>query len=204
MTKYNIISLAHQKEFLLKGKPVAVLTGDEFLKKEGMTLTQQVTVFYNSIENRAISPVYGEVVLDKKGVDDDFAHGVGRIKAIAFAAVPDIIEKGIVILPLGKHKNDIKSLSTMVAAPISIKGDEYIVVVVLRRNKFGDTRLYVHEVSLKQKLLADSSNPTSMSATSQGVLSETLVGSSNPTSMSATSQGIVAKVLQKIILAKSD
>lgn len=42
-------SLSAQREFLLKGKPVVTLIGDEFSKKEGITLTQQVTDYYNSI-----------------------------------------------------------------------------------------------------------------------------------------------------------
>ena len=81
-------TLFEQKEFLFNSKPVTVLTGDEFMKRKGITLTQQVTEYYDAIGGKALSPVYGEVILDKKGVDDDFAHGVGRIKAIAFAAVP--------------------------------------------------------------------------------------------------------------------
>ena len=191
----NSMSLLVQREFLLKGKPVATLSGNEFSRKEGVTLTQQVVEYYNSIGNKAISPVYGEVILDKKGVDDDFAHGVSRIKAIAFAAVPQIIEKGIVILPFGKYKEDEKIFSAMIAAPVSIARKEYIEVVVLRQNKMGDNRLYVHEVSLKEKLLE--------SAT-QRVEKKSLNGSSNPTLLLATNQGAVAKVLQKILLAKSD
>jgi len=49
-------SILAQREFLLKSKPVVILTGDEFSKKEGITLTQQVTDYYNSIGGIAISP----------------------------------------------------------------------------------------------------------------------------------------------------
>lgn len=58
--------LLAQKEFLLNGHPVAKLTGDEFAPKEGLRLTEQVVAYYNSIGGKAISPVYGEVILDKK------------------------------------------------------------------------------------------------------------------------------------------
>ena len=154
--QHDMLPLSEQKEFLLNSLPVSVLTGSEFAKKDGVTLTQQVTEYYNSIGNMAISPVYGEIILDKQSVEDDFAHGVGRKKAIAFAAVPDVIEKGIIILPL-----------------------------------------YVHEVSLKQKLLDDSSNPALIPAAYQGV-------ESCPTTDCAKTinQGNVAKILQKIISAK--
>ena len=178
----------------MKAKPVVNLTGNEFCKKESITLTQQVTEYYKSIGGIAVSPDYGEIMLDKQSVEDDFAHGVGRIKAIAYAAVPTIIEKGIVILPLGNHKQDEKTLSAMVAAPLTIGTDEYIGVVVIRQYASGNKKLYVHEVFLKRKLLDSSSNPAHVPATNQGVISES--------SISNTNKGNIAKVLQKIIFAK--
>jgi len=185
------ISLSAQREFLLDSKPVVILSGNEFSKKEGITLTQQVTEYYNSIGKIAISPDYGEIILDKQSVEDDFAHGVSRIKAVAYAAVPDIINKGIVILPLGNHKQGEKTLSAMIAAPIIIGTDEYIGVVVIRQYASGNKKLYVHEVFLKKKLLDDGSNPAQIPATKQGVMFE-----------SFHNKGIIAKVLQKIVSAK--
>ena len=165
---HNCKEIFKQQEFLLKGKPVITLIGNEFAKREGITLTQQVTEYYDSIGKIAISPDYGEIMLDKQSVEDDFAHGIGRIKAIAYAAVPAIIEKGIVILPLGNHKQNEK--------------------------------LYVHEVFLKRKLLDGSSNPAHIPATNQGVIPESSVNKQKL----VTNKGNIAKVLQKIISAKSD
>jgi len=184
-------SVSAQQEFLLRGKPVAILIGDEFSKKEGMTLTQQVTDYYNSIGRIVVSPDYGEIMLDKQSVEDDFAHGVNRIKAIAYAAVPDIIKKGIVILPLGNHKEGEKRLSAMIAAPLVVGEGEYIGVVVIRQYASGNKKLYVHEVFLKRKLLDSSSNPAHIPATNQGVVSE-----------SFNNKGYITKILQKIISAK--
>ena len=127
--------------------------------------------------------------------EDDFAHGVGRKKAIAFAAVPDVIEKGIVVLPLEQHKKDDKRLSAMIAAPIVIANEEFVCVVVIRQYASGNKKLYVHEVSLREKLLDDSSNPALIQATNQGVIR----CSSND---KLTNQGNIAKVIQKIISAK--
>ncbi|MDR1056451.1 MAG: hypothetical protein LBL90_11690 [Prevotellaceae bacterium] len=194
MNTQQEIELLQQKEFLLNGEPVAILTGDEFQKKEGLTLTQQVIAYYASIGNKVISPAYGDIILDKKGIDDDFAHGIGRIKAIAFAAVPAIIGKGIVILKLGNYKADEKILSAMIAAPISIANMEYVGVVVVRQNKIGDNRLYVHEVTIKEKLLEKRN---------QGVEKNPCKNSSNPTSSLATPQGLITKVLQNIVSTKS-
>jgi len=192
-----MLLLSEQKEFLLNSMPVVILTGNEFTRKEGVTLTQQVTDYYNSIGNKALSPVYGEIILDKQSVEDDFAHGVSRKKAIAFAAVPNVIEKGIIILPLDRHKKDEKTLSAMIAAPISIGTEEFVCVVVIRQYASGNKKLYVHEVSLKQKLLDDSSSPALIPATDQGVMP-----CSSTESISSIGQGNIAKVLQKIISAK--
>jgi len=199
----KIFSVFEQKEFLLNSSPASILTGNEFSKKEGMTLTQQVIEYYNSIGGKAISSVYGEIILDKQSVEDDFAHGVGRKKAIAFAAVPNIIEKGIVILPLGHYKKGEKTISAMIAAPLIIGMDEYVCVIIIRQYASGNKKLYVHEVFSKDKLLDSSSNPALIPATNQGVMSESFVGSSNPALIPATNQGDITKVLQKIVSTKS-
>ena len=196
------LSLSEQRTFLLEGKPVVILTGNEFGKKEGITLTQQVSEYYKSTGGIAVSPVYGEIILDKQSVEDDFAHGIGRIKDVAFVAVPAIIEKGIVIVPLGNHKLGEKRLSAMIAAPLIIGIDGYIGVVVIRQYISGNKKLYVHEVFLKRKLLDGSSNPAHIPATNQGVMPDSLTGSSNPTQNLTANQGSAAKGLQKIISTK--
>ena len=188
------MTLWEQQEFLMKGKPVVVLTGNEFCKKEGITLTQQVTEYYNSIGKIAVSPDYGEIILDKQSVEDDFAHGIGRVKAIAYAAVPAIIEKGVVILPLGHNKQGEKTLSAMIAGPLIIGIDEYIGVVLIRQYASGNKKLYVHEVFLKRKLLDSGSNPAQIPAIHQGVTPKPFI--------SDTNKGNIAKVLQRIISAK--
>ena len=195
-------SLLIQQEFLLKGEPVVILTGNEFSKKSGVTLTQQVIEYYNSIGGIAMSPDYGKIMLDKQSVEDDFAHGIGRIKAIAYAAVPKIIENGIIILPLDKHKQGEKTLSAMIAAPLIIGLDEFIGVVLIRQYASGNKKLYVHEVFLIQKLLDDSSNPAYIPAINQGVVPDSFISSSNPNQSLAANKGSIAKVLQKIISAK--
>ncbi|MDR1342465.1 MAG: hypothetical protein LBK18_04310 [Prevotellaceae bacterium] len=207
--------LLQQKEFLLNGTPVAMLTGNEFEKKEGVMPKQQVKDFYDSIKNR-VNSVFGEVILDNQAVKDDFGHGIGKNKMVAFSAVPNVLERGISILNLDYYKAiDPKIKSGMIAAPITIKGEEFIAVCLVRQNKEDRNRLYVHEVTLKEKLLikssnkklpSGSSNPTQSLATERGVrkLSD---GSSNPALQEkpaqATNQGAITKVLQNILSAKS-
>lgn len=107
-------------------KPVCILSGNEFLPKEGITFAQQVLNFFLSQGGLAHSP-WGEVLLDMKGIQSDKSHGIGRIKAASFAAIKDILEKGSIILPLDYYAtNGKKQMTGMMAAPILIGDDSFI------------------------------------------------------------------------------
>lgn len=92
------------KDYILHSIPVVRLTGTEFQKQEGFTLTELVGKYFKLIGGIATSPQFGNVTLDEKGARDSFAHGIGRTKAIAFAAVKDVIEHGVVIDFHRNHK----------------------------------------------------------------------------------------------------
>jgi hypothetical protein len=69
---------------------VAALTGKEF-QKDKVKLTDKVVDFYNKKYGGSVNTVIGDVKLDKEGVKDSMAHGMGSLKAAAFAAVPDVL-----------------------------------------------------------------------------------------------------------------
>ena len=132
-------------------KPVCLLTGNEFLPKEGITFADQVLDYFRSLGGKADSP-WGEVLLDKKGIQSDKSHGIGRIKAASFAAVKAVLEKGVVILPLDYYATGGKKQMTgMMAAPILIGTDSFICVVVVIYN-LQERRLYLHETFLTEKI----------------------------------------------------
>lgn len=174
--------LAYKKNYLLNGKAVSTLAGNEFSKVEGKTLTYQVEEFFNSIGNKAISPIYGEVILDRKGADDSLAHGMGRKKAVAYAAVKDVIENGIVIGYDSNHKNRGYD-SVIIAAPININKERHICEVVITR--MDDNRFYLHEVTPIKKL--------------QGAVFLTNSGQSPSAHL-----GVAAKILQNIVSTSDD
>ena len=76
--------------------PVTDLTGEEFPRGE-KKLNEMVLDFFDSIGNKAHNQVVGDVLLDKRAIKDDMAHGMSSLKAIAFAAVPDVITHGKVL-----------------------------------------------------------------------------------------------------------
>lgn len=172
---------------LLNDKPIIELSGDEFLPKEGITFAQQVNEYFKSQGGKADSP-FGEVLLDIKGIQNSKQHGMSRIKAAAFAAVKDVLEKGVEILPMEYHGvHDKKQMTGIIAAPIVIGVEKYICVVEVIAN-LEVNRLYVHEAFVIKTLFEDAvSNSVHDSKTT----------SPHP-------QGEVAKVLQNYVNANKN
>lgn len=124
-------------------EPVAEVSGEEFKKGEKDFITQ-VTEFFDGLGNEVYNPQLGDVMLTRRGAKSDIAHGIGRKKAAAFAAVPDILKNGRVI----DYQVDWKGRNydtAVVAAPITIAGEPYMAGVVLTRTD-SENRFYVHEV----------------------------------------------------------
>ena len=166
-------------------KPVAILSGEEFLPQPGTTFAQQVLDYFLSQGGKANSP-WGEVLLDMKGIQSDKAHGIGRIKAASFAAIKDVLEKGSIILPLDYYAtHGKKQMTGMMAAPIIIGNDSFICVVVVIFN-LQEKRLYLHETFLTEKI--------------PEIAASSLVRGS--IAASPQSQGSIAKVLHNLLKSK--
>jgi len=124
-------------------EPVAELTGEEFPKGE-KKLTEQVEEYFKSVGNLAEHPVLGAIVLDTKGIKSSLAHGIGRMKAAAFAAVPAVIENGEII-DIKYNWKDRGYDTVVIAAPINIGSNEYYEGVIVLKEENAD-RYYLHEV----------------------------------------------------------
>ena len=172
---------------LLFGEPVTKLSGNEFLQKNGYTFAQQVEEYFKQQGGMANSP-FGKVILDKKGIQSSKQHGMSRIKASAFAAVKDVLEKGKVILDLDYYGTNNKSQRTgMIAAPIQIGDEKYVCVVEVIDN-LKEQKLYVHEAFVGKTL--------------QRAVASSLVHGSTTTSPNPN--GEIAKVLQNHLNTYSD
>ena len=137
--------MATIREFL-EGAPVAELTGGEF---SGLTdrksIIRAVRDLYSEFGFESVNPEIGKVRLTKSGINDSMRHGYGREKLAAFAAVPKIIEKGMLVVA----NTDWKARgyqSFVLSAPISIAGMPYFALVVVNRMQNGDQNFYLHEV----------------------------------------------------------
>lgn len=125
---------------------VVSLSGTEFAKGEKDLITQ-VSDFYKSIGGKVHNDVVGDIYLDRDSIKDDIGHGIGRAKAITFAAVPDILKKGYVL----DYKKNWKNRgydSAVIGAKLRIAegkyaGEYYGLAVV---KLLEDNKMYLHEV----------------------------------------------------------
>ena len=122
------------------------IKGTEFPKGE-VDLVTQVSNYFDSIGNAAISPDLGRIVLDRRSAKTDIGHGIGRAKAAAFAAVPAVIEQGKIVDIQYNWKG--RGYDTVVvAAPVTYNGQAAVEGVVLRKNTREDD-FYLHEIAIE-------------------------------------------------------
>ena len=137
------------RDTIADGGVLMELTGNEFSDRS-RRLSDQVSDFFRSIGNRVTRLGFGDVALTRRGARTSVAHGIGRNKAITFAAVPTVIEDGQII----DEQTDWKDRgygSVTIGGRVKINGEDYDVGVVVRRdNNSTDTagRYYLHEVVL--------------------------------------------------------
>lgn len=130
-------------------KSVVILNGDEF-EIGGKTLKDDVARFFDERGGSVRNPVLGDVQMTKRGAKASIGHKMNPRKAIAFAAIPDVIEKGEIVNAERNWKE--RGWDTyIIAAPIEIKSGadagEYICGVIVKRAG-GGQQYYVHDVVL--------------------------------------------------------
>lgn len=130
-------------EVVQKMDSVKTVTGEEFAKGE-TDLVTQVENYFKSLGSKVTNEELGEVLIDKRGIKDDIAHGIGRKKAATFAAVPDVIQKGKVV-DYQKNWKGRNYDTAVIAAPITVGSEKHYMGVVVIQNK-ENNRFYVHEV----------------------------------------------------------
>ena len=144
---FNKNTLEDGIEKTAKMAPVSDLRGNEF--KTGKDMVSAVHSYFESFGGKVENEQLGEVVLSKRGIKDDLAHGMGAEKAASFAAVPEVLRSGKVVDYQKNWKGRGYDTAT-IAAPIRIAGTEYMMGVVLKRSNQMN-RFYIHEVATKKE-----------------------------------------------------
>ncbi|MDR0507893.1 MAG: hypothetical protein LBH32_13905, partial [Dysgonamonadaceae bacterium] len=142
--------LAIKYDYLLSEDWVSEITGNEF-QKDGTPLTDKVTKYYLDKYNGQVERAgLGTVILDRRGVKDSLAHGIGSSKSAAYAAVPEIIKTGIIIDSQTNWKG--RGYDThVIAAPVKIGDKGYTGIVIVTQIE-DSNRFYLHEVILQENL----------------------------------------------------
>lgn len=137
-------------DFVLNGASVCNLTGQEFQKSEESLVDRVASFYQQQYGGVANNPSLGVVRLDRRSVKDSIGHGIGSRKAAAFAAVHDVIERGMAFDVQANWKN--RGYGTVViAAPIRIAQEPYVCEVVVK-SEDGGNAFYLHEVNLTEKI----------------------------------------------------
>jgi hypothetical protein len=141
---------AKQWDYLMSENWVSELTGEEFQKDE-VSLVDKVTQYYKDNYNRQVEREdFGTVLLNKAGIKSSIGHKINRKKAAAFAAVPDIIQKGIIINEQTNWKGRGKD-TFVIAAPLKIGNESYTGIVIVTKS-IDTNQFYLHEVVLQKSL----------------------------------------------------
>ncbi len=149
---YNSLpeSLKNAVDFVFTAKPVKELTGSEFQKDETPLVDKVIDYYAKEYDGRVNREGIGDVLLDRRAVKDSIAHGIGRSKAAAFAAVPEVIKNGVIFDEQNNRKGrgyDTKAI----IAPIKINGEDYICEAVIAKSE-NRQGFYLHEVEITKKL----------------------------------------------------
>lgn len=127
---------------------LAKMTGDEF-QVDRHKLIDKVTDFFDSIGNKVSRIGFGEVTLNRSGARDSISHGMGRNKAIAFSAVPEVIENGVIIDTQSNWKGRGYDTVTF-GGQVQIGEQVYDMGVIVKKYDNADmaSKYYLHEVVL--------------------------------------------------------
>lgn len=142
--------LRENSDRLASGGVLTELSGNEFASQPGRRLSDQIADFFAGLGNRVTRLGFGDVALTRKGARDSIMHGISRNKAIAFSAVPDVIENGQVIDEQQNWKGRGYDSVTF-GGRIRIGGQDYNMGVIVRKtgeNSPNAGRYYLHEVAL--------------------------------------------------------
>lgn len=138
---------AERKARVLQGEPVYTVK-ERTAPRENKALREWAVALFDKAGNKAVNPEIGEVALTERSVKDSMAHGMNPGKAMAFEAVPAVIEQGVLVAS-AEHG---RMTSYFISAPVMIEGVENIVTVLVRKD-MNKKAMYLHSVTAKEKVL---------------------------------------------------
>nr|AAW31836.1 VirB12 [Dichelobacter nodosus] len=138
---------------VLNGQPVSYLNESQIdLPQTGnkTVIAKWAAHIFQQQGGYAIHPVIGAVGFDKRSAERSLGHGgFSKYKNMAFLAVKDVLEKGIIVAVDDARDNE---RSYFVSAPISINQVESVATVLVHKD-MNIQKMYLHSVIEKENLL---------------------------------------------------
>lgn len=196
------------KNEMLRGKPVARLTGEEFAKRPGESLAERVAEYFHREYGGAVERKgFGRILLNRRSVRNDILHGIGRMKAISFAAVPDVLTKGRMLRYVPNWKG--RGYGTYaIGAPIEIANARYLAIAIVNEaddanagSKHGE--FYLHEVML-QDIPPDASEVPSQQAYRDAGVVHAATKAGEAAHVHRSSDGPIAASAEAVQLPRGD
>lgn len=136
---------------VLTGDPIATLRTSEAPHQGKAKLREWAVRIFRDYGFYANNPKLGRVLMDERSVRDSLGHSLNPFKAVAFKAVPEVIEKGAIAHI--EKRGDMDSI--YISAPVVMNGTDDIVTVLVHRD-VNSQRMYLHSVTTKESLLRSS------------------------------------------------
>ena len=155
--KFSEKVLKENAKEILKMDNVAQLSGNEFSSSEPGTLKEKVLAFFNSFGNKVDTQEIGTVAVTQSSFRDDKAHGLTRNKVIAFKAVKEVLENGMVVDVY--HPDEKPYLRITIAAPIQIATEKFYMGVMVQKDTQSN-RMYLHDVITEKATSSFNTEPT--------------------------------------------
>lgn len=149
---YDSATLQANRNAVLRLEPIIVEDDTDLAIKTNVSIVDKVHNYFKNKYNNVIhSEEYGDILIDRSAVKNDISHGLTKIKAKGFIAVPEVINKGF-LTDLKNNYGGKAEDRIIISAPVSIDGIDYIENVVLRQTKVTSdskvTKLYLHDIVL--------------------------------------------------------
>ncbi len=153
---------------VLTGEPLAILKTSEAPHLGKARLREWAVGIFRDYGFYANNSALGKVLMDERSVRDSIGHSLNPFKAVAFKAVPEVIENGVIAHL--ERRGDMDSI--YISGPVVINGADDIVTVLVHRD-VNTQRMYLHSVTTKESLLrsSQSSADTEVSKRSGTVIS---------------------------------
>jgi len=138
-----------EKAKVIQGEPVALLEGNQAPTTGFAAVKEWASNLFKQQGGKATNIQLGEVLLDERAIRDSMSHGGGnKAKFEAFAAVKDVLEKGVMVVQtLHEGINHY-----FISAPVRIADIDNIVTVLVHTDT-QKQRMYLHSVSITESLL---------------------------------------------------